>query len=86
MEVIVKTFQYCYIIVHIHAPLFIFKFQHHRHMRHVATKEHQCREIVNIVKTFKDLCDNFCDFFYVVDGLTILFSFICQLKNHHTYI
>ena len=33
-----------------------------------------------------DLCDNVCVFLCVVDGRTLLFSFICQLINHHTYI
>ena len=28
----------------------------------------------------------FVNFFYVVDGQTILFSFIYQLINHHAYI
>ena len=55
-------------------------------MRRFATKEHLCRETVDIVKQFKYLCENICEFFYVVDGQTILFSFICQLINHHTYI
>ena len=55
-------------------------------MRRVATKEHQCRETVNMVKQLKDLCDNLCEFFNVVDVRTILFSIICQLINHHTYI
>ena len=56
-------------------------------MRRVATKEHQCRETVNIVKQFKGLWDYFIDFFcYVVDGRTILFYCICHLINHHIYI
>ena len=45
-------------------------------MCRVATKGHQCRETVNIVKQFKDLCENFCKKNYVVDVGTILFSFM----------
>ena len=31
-------------------------------MRRVATKQHKCRETVNIVKQFKDLCNNFREY------------------------
>ena len=53
-------------------------------MRRVARKEHQCRETVNIVKQFKDLCDNFRDFF--MWWMYGQHCFLLYLVNKSSYI
>ena len=53
-------------------------------MRHVATKEHQYQETVNIVKQFKEECDNFHDFFvWWLDGQ---YCFLLYSVNKTSYI
>ena len=50
------------------------------YMRRVATKE-QCRDTVNIVKQFKDLCDNFREFFLCGGWTGTIVSFYMSVIN-----